>query len=189
LLPDGAPGIERKHVALVGMMGAGKSTVGKLLARRLRVPFVDTDRLVVAAQGRSVARIFADEGEAAFRLYECAAVSAALAGRPAVLATGGGGFAHQATRALIAERSVSVYLEAPAALLHSRLLRSRTRRPLMRGAPTLERVEELLAARDALYRQAHLVVSCAGRTREEVADEIVRLLDALADGRSDAIHR
>lgn len=166
-----------KHVALVGFMGAGKSTIGRRVARELNRPFVDTDELIMAAHG-AIAEIFAREGAQAFRRYEREAVGAALAGEPAVVALGGGALTHEPTRALVAGNARRIYLYAPAAVLAQRLRRSRTVRPVLGGEPTAALVRELLAAREPAYREAEITVRCAGRSRSAVAREIASLLRA-----------
>jgi shikimate kinase len=168
----------KTHVALVGMMGVGKSSIGKALARALGRPFVDSDAAVVAERGMPIAQIFAEEGEDAFRIYELAALRRAVAGEPAVIATGGGAVTHPQTHALLAEHALRVYLTLSPAALKSRLRRSRTRRPILAGGRLSERVSALLAARDALYREAELLVSCDGMSRAQV---VRALTDALAE--------
>jgi shikimate kinase len=158
------------------MMGVGKTSVGKHLAHVLDRAFVDTDSLVVAARGQPIGRIFADEGEGAFRRYEYEAVCAALAGEPAVIATGGGCVTVDGTRRALAAGARRVYLEmAPRAIL-LRLRRSNAVRPIAGSTPTLERVEALLAAREPFYREAEFVVRCDGRSRAQLANAIAELL-------------
>ncbi|GAC1313632.1 MAG: hypothetical protein NVSMB21_24920 [Vulcanimicrobiaceae bacterium] len=139
-------------------MAAGKTTIGRHLARELRLPFVDTDDLIVARAG-PIPALFERGGEAEFRAAECAAVGEALAGPLAVIALGGGAVTHPPTQALLAGRALRVYLDIPAETLTMRLRRSRTVRPLVGAAPTVERIRELLASREAAYRAAELCVS------------------------------
>jgi shikimate kinase len=166
----------KAHVALVGMMGAGKSSVGKALARRLGRPFVDSDALVVAERGATIAKIFEEEGEAAFRDYELAALRRAVDGEACVIATGGGAVTHPPTRALLARHALRIYLSLTAGELSARLRRSRTRRPVLAGGPIRDRVTALLATRDPLYREAEIVVPCDGMTRSQVVHAIVGIL-------------
>jgi shikimate kinase len=167
----------KAHVALIGFMGAGKSTLGKRLALELNVPFVDTDAEIVAAHG-SIARIFEREGEAGFRQRELDAIRTALEGPPGVLALGGGAVTHAATRTLVAERTVRVYLDVPLAVLVRRLSRSRTVRPVLGTTSVAERVEALLAERAPLYREADVVVKAGERSRLVVVREIADLVRA-----------
>ncbi len=165
------------HIALIGMMGSGKSSIGKALARRIGRRFVDTDDLVVAARGVSIQRIFAADGEGAFRGYEFQAVQDALDGEPAVVATGGGAVTHAPTRALLAERSIRIYLELSTPELCARLRRSRTPRPALRGPATAERVAAIIAGRQAWYRQAEIILCCDRMTAPTVVSRLVELLD------------
>ena len=138
-------------------MAAGKTTVGRHLARELGLPFVDTDDLIVAREG-PIAALFARAGEGGFRAAECAAVREALEGPLAVIALGGGAITYEPTRTLLAARALRVYLDVPVETLVYRLRRSRTVRPLVGAEPTIERVRELLDAREPLYREADLTV-------------------------------
>jgi shikimate kinase len=161
-------------VVLVGPMGVGKSTVGRLLAERLGVSYRDTDEDIVAAQGRTIAEIFVDEGEAAFRAIEKAAVRAALAEHDGVVALGGGAVLDADTRALLAGRQV-VYLsmDVEEAVRRTGL---NVARPLLAVNPR-KQWRELMEARRHLYEEvATAVVATDGRTPEEVAQAA---LDAL----------
>ncbi len=164
-----------KHVALIGFMAAGKTTVGRHLARELGVAFVDSDAAVVARHG-PIADIFRRSGEAGFRTLEYDVVREVLRTPPGVLALGGGAVTHPPTRALLAAHALRVYLDMPAETLAARLRRSPTVRPLFGATPTLEQVRALLAEREPLYREADLVLKGPRRTQAEFAREIaVRL--------------
>jgi len=169
---------ERPHVAIVGLMGAGKTTVGRRLARELGIGFVDSDELVVASAGRSIAEIFALEGESAFRAHEYDAVCRAFAGAPSVVALGGGAVTHPPTRDVIARSAVRVYLRLGPRAVVMHLQSARTQRPLVGAKPTLERVNELLVQREALYREAEITVSGERRSTGQIAREIAQLLAA-----------
>jgi shikimate kinase len=162
-------------------MGCGKSTIGKALARELGVRFVDTDDAIVARHG-PIPELFARAGEAGFRAAELDAVREALDGPPAVLSLGGGAVTYAPTRALLAERSLRVYLDIPLETLVVRLRRSKTVRPLLGREPTLERVRELLEAREPLYREADIVVAGPHRTKQRFAREIARRIDTFRSG-------
>jgi shikimate kinase len=162
------------QVVLVGPMGVGKSTVGRLLAERLGVGYRDTDDDIVAAQGRTIAEIFVDEGEAAFRAVEKQAVQRALAGHDGVLALGGGAILDADTRALLAGRRV-VYLsmDVEEAVRRTGL---NAARPLLAVNPR-KQWRELMEARRHLYEEvATAVVATDGRTPEDVTQAA---LDAL----------
>jgi shikimate kinase len=161
-----------RTIALVGLSGAGKSTVGPRLAGRLGMPLLDTDALVAAAAGMPVAAIFAARGEAAFRDLEAAALAEALAGQPVVLATGGGAVLREASRALLRARAFVVWLDAPDAALLARLRASAEERPLLAG-DAAARLAALRAARGPLYAEvAHLAVDTAGLSPAEVVERI-----------------
>ncbi len=172
-----------KHIALVGFMAAGKTTVGRALAEKLGFEFADSDALLVARHG-PITAIFASGGESRFRKFEYEVVRELLAAPPQVLALGGGAVTHAQTAALLAERALRVYLEAPLDTLLARLHGSTTLRPLLGPAPTRARVRALLAEREPLYRQAELIVSVAGRTHVAVAQDIARRLDAPSSQRA-----
>ena len=155
-------------------MAVGKSTIGQRVARELALPFVDTDARIAAAHG-SVEDIFAHEGEARFREYECAAVGAALQGERKVIALGGGAVTYAPTRALLGEYALRVFIELPAGMILARVRRSVTPRPLLGEEPSLERVRQMLALRDPYYREAEIVVSGKG-TVGRVARTIVELV-------------
>jgi len=159
---------DRRYVVLVGFMAAGKSTVGRRLAALLGVDFVDTDALVAAAHG-PIPEIFARAGEARFRAYEHEAVLATLARPPCVVSVGGGALTHDETHATLALAATRVYLCVSARTLLARLRRSKTPRPIAGEMPTLEHVERLLAAREARYREAEIVVDAQRRSVSAVA--------------------
>jgi len=160
-----------KHVALIGFMAAGKTTVGRHLARELGVAFADSDAAVIKRHG-PIADIFRRSGEAGFRALEYAVVRELLEAPPGVLALGGGAVTHPPTRALLAAHALRVYLAMPAETLLGRLRRSPTVRPLFGTMPTLAGVRALLAEREPLYRDADLVLSGPRRTQAAFAREI-----------------
>jgi shikimate kinase len=164
-----------KHVALVGFMAAGKSTVGKHLAREIGVAFLDTDDLIVARHG-PIPALFARLGEPGFRALELEAVREALERPPGILALGGGAVTHAPTRELLAAHALRVFLDIPAETLVARLHRSRGLRPLVGKAPTLEGIRALLAAREPLYLESDFVVRGPHRTQAAFAREIAKRL-------------
>lgn len=167
--------MERVSLALVGLSGAGKSTVGRLLAARLGWPLRDTDALVVARAGRSAAQIFAEDGEARFRELEANALAEALEDGPAVVATGGGIVLQAENRALLRARAWVVWLDAPNDALLARLLTHDERRPLLDGINPAVHLEALRTARATLYAEvAHQHLSTAGRSPEELCELIAR---------------
>ncbi len=170
-----SPPAAGRNVVLIGLMGAGKTTVGRLVATRLGRPFVDTDALVEADAGRTVAEIFAAAGERGFRTLEAAAVRRVSAVGGQVVAVGGGAVLDPDTVTALRATGELILLEAPPATLAARV-GAGDGRPLLAGAatPVLERLQSLRVERDAAYRAAAVtVVDTAGRTPTEVADDVV----------------
>jgi shikimate kinase len=163
-----------RPLVLVGLPGSGKSTVGPLVAEALGVPFVDLDRVIEAEAGKSVARIFEEEGEGAFRAMEARLGAGVLAGPPCVLAPGGGYFLDADLRRRTLASSLVVYL-ATAPAEAARRLGSSQDRPLLRGYVPALRLRLLLEQREPLYREAQQLVTTDGRTPSEVAAELVEL--------------
>lgn len=163
-------------VVLVGMMGAGKTTVGKRLARRLGWPFVDADRELEVRLGVPVATVFELEGEAGFRRREAALIDELSRRRGLVLATGGGAVVTESNRAALRARGRVIYLHASVADLWHRLRRD-TVRPLLRTPDPRARIEHLASARDPLYREtAHWVIETGREPVEAVVGAILRCI-------------
>ena len=161
-----------RNVFLVGMMGAGKTTAGRLIARRLKRPFYDSDHEIERRCGVKVPVIFDIEGEAGFREREAAVIAGLAALEDVVLATGGGAVLAPASRRLLAARGTVVYLHAQPDALYARVRHDRNR-PLLATADPLARLRELYAQRDPLYREiADLVVD----TGPQSAQGLARLL-------------
>jgi len=169
-------------VVLVGFMGSGKSSVGRELARRFGVPFVDVDERIEAVAGSPIRDLFAREGEPAFREREKAALLDVLSVRGCVIATGGGAFADEENRVLLRSYAPVVYLEAAVETLVERLAGD-LGRPLLRGEDREEVVRELLSRRVPGYRTADVTVRTDGRTVEEVAGQVADWIDR-AEGRA-----
>lgn len=161
------------RVVLVGFMGAGKTTVGRRLAHRLRYRFEDMDHRIERQEGRSIASLFAERGEAAFRALELQAARALGAQCDVVVASGGGAFAQEATRDALQQGALTVWLQCSieAAL---RRVKPDGRRPL---AANREIMQALLAEREPSYRRADVAVDTSGRTPREVVDRIVELIE------------
>ena len=151
-----------RSVFLVGLMGAGKSTAGRLLARRLKRAFHDSDHEVERRCGVRIPVIFDIEGEKGFRAREAAVIAELTAVPDVVLATGGGAVLDPASRRLLAERGTVVYLHAPPAALHERVRQDRNR-PLLATADPEARLRQLYAERDPLYREIADIVVDTGR--------------------------
>jgi shikimate kinase len=164
-------------VALIGIMGAGKSVTARALARLLGVPAVDLDREIERGAGRSVAELFAERGEEGFRDLEESALRRAASGGPRVIACGGGVVLRASSRALLRERCRTVWLEAEPAEAAERLSRTTSSRPLLAGGEPGARLADLLRARAGLYAEAcHARVPTSGRSPEEVARAVAAAL-------------
>ncbi len=159
-------------------MGAGKSTVGRRLAVRLDLPFVDADEEIEKAAGCSIEDIFEIHGEAEFREGERRVIARLLDGPLRVLATGGGAFMNPRTRAKIKDKAVSVWLRADLELLVKRTSR-RNDRPLLKSAKPRQALSRLMAERYPIYAEADIVVDSGEGPHENVVKEIVRRLDQL----------
>lgn len=149
---DGRP------IVLVGLMGVGKSTVGRRLAARLRLPFVDADEEIEAAAGMTIAEIFERFGEPYFRDGERRVIARLMDGKPKVIATGGGAFVNDQTRALILSEATAIWLDAAPEILAERVKRRDTR-PLLRNRDAREVLVDLAAQRNPLYALAPIHVS------------------------------
>jgi shikimate kinase len=166
----------KRSVVLVGLMGAGKTSVGRVLASRLNVGFVDSDDEIANAAGRSIPEIFAEFGEADFRDGERRVIERLLTGPPQVIATGGGAFAQDSIRSFAKEHAVTVWLDADLEVLWSRV-RGREGRPLLDTADPRAVLASLLDKRRPFYSQAHLrIESSAGDQQDAVAERIVKAL-------------
>ena len=165
-----------RSVALIGMMGAGKTAVGGQLARLLEVPFLDSDEAIEAAANMTVAEIFARDGEAFFRRKEAQVLERLMSGPPCVLSTGGGAFLSAGNRRTIAARGVSVWLKVDLDLLWARV-RHRNTRPLLRTEDPRATLAALLEARAPLYAQADLTVEATpGLSVEAMARRVLAAL-------------
>ena len=171
------PTLNRKTIALVGLMGVGKSSIGRRLASALAMPFKDADAEIEAAAGRSISEIFEQFGEAAFRDGERRVIARLLEAPPHVLAAGGGAFDDEQTRRLIAHKAVSVWLKADLAVLARRIGRRDTR-PLIAGKDPMEVLEAQAQQRYEAFAGADIIVE-TGETAHSVAvDAIIKALAA-----------
>jgi shikimate kinase len=168
------PRIDRS-IVLVGLMGAGKSTVGKRLAKRLGMEFVDSDDEIERAADHKISEIFDRFGEDSFRDGERRVIARLIEGPPKVIATGGGAFLHEETRRLILEKCIAIWLDADLETLAERVSR-RDHRPLLRGKEPLPLLRELSARRNPIYAEAHLHVRSQPSPHERAVDAIVTRL-------------
>jgi shikimate kinase len=165
----------RRSVVLVGMMGAGKSSIGRRVAVRLGIPFVDADAEIEKAAGMSIPDIFAVRGEREFRAGEARVIARLLQGGPQVLATGGGAFMNPDTRAAIAAQGISVWLKAEFDILMKRI-RRRHDRPLLQTEDPGATLRQLMEERYPVYAQAELTVQSREVPHDKIVDEIVSAL-------------
>jgi len=168
------------RVILVGFMGAGKSAVGRRLARRLKYRFVDLDTRIEKRAGKRIAELFREQGEPAFRALEQEEAAAATEMENVVVAAGGGAFAAPATRALLQKRALTVWLQCDLETILARV-RLDGSRPL---AGNREIMRALLAEREPSYRQADVTVDASRRKPREVVDRIVELIEGQQEKRS-----
>ena len=166
-----------RTIVMVGMMGAGKSSIGRRLANRLGMSFVDADTEIETAANQSIPDIFEQYGEAYFRDGERRVIQRLLDGKPKVLATGGGAFIQPDTRAAIKANGISIWLKADRDLLLSRVKR-RNNRPLLKMGDPAEVLERLISERYPIYAEAEIHVQSRDIAHEAVIDDI---LVALAD--------
>ena len=164
-----------RPVVLVGLMGAGKSTVGRRLARRLRLPFIDSDAAIESATGYPTAEVIERFGEKDFRDGERRVVARLIDGKVRVIATGGGAFVDPRTRALLNAEAITIWLDAPVDILAERTSRRDTRALLRNGDPkgTLER---LARDRQTAYAEAHIHIRSGAGAHSEVVDSIIEAL-------------
>lgn len=165
----------RRSLVLVGMMGAGKSSVGRKLAARLAMPFVDADTEIEAAAGMTIPEIFDVRGEGEFRSGEARVIARLLDGGPQVLATGGGAYMNSETRGLIGRKGVSIWLKAEFDVLMRRI-RRRNDRPLMRTADPEVTLRRLIDERYPVYALADITIESRDVSHEVIVDEMVEAL-------------
>jgi shikimate kinase len=177
-------GLARRSIVLVGMMGAGKSSIGRRLAGELGLPFVDADGEIEAAAGMTIPEIFETHGEPYFRSGEARVIARLLEGGPQVLASGGGAFINPQTRALIRARGVSVWLKADLDVLMRRI-RRRSDRPLLKTDDPERTLQRLIEERYPIYAEADVTVYSRDVSHEAiVADIIAALADRFTAGHS-----
>ena len=155
-----------RSIVLVGMMGAGKSSIGRRLAGRLGIPFVDADTEIVSAAGMTIPEIFEKHGEPYFRAGEARVIARLLDNGPQVLATGGGSLMDPQTRALIGQKGISIWLKADIDVLLKRTKRRNDR-------PLVEKIKDLLPVREPIYAQADIIIQSRDEPHDTIIDEIM----------------
>ena len=166
-----------RSIVLVGMMGVGKSTIGRRMAARLKLPFVDADTEIEAAAGMTIPEIFERHGEPHFRDGEARVIARLLDGGPIVLATGGGAFMREETRTRIAAKAVSLWLKADHDVIMRRV-RRRADRPLLQTADPEGTVTRLLTEREPVYRHADLTIASRDVPHDKIVEECIEALRA-----------
>lgn len=178
--------LDGKTIVLVGLMGAGKTAMGRRLAKRLNMPFVDADSEIEAAAGCTIEDIFEHHGEKAFRDGERRVIARLLAQPAQVLATGGGAFMDPRTRALTREKAISIWLRADRDLLLRRTAR-RNNRPLLKQGDPAQILERLIAQRYPIYAEADITVDTQDGPPEKTLEAILEALDRfLSEGTAQA---
>jgi shikimate kinase len=170
-------GLGTRSIVLVGMPGCGKSAIGRRLAPRLALPFVDADDEIERAAGKSIKEIFEDHGEPYFRAGEVKVIARLLAAGPQVVATGGGAFMSNETRENIQRSGISIWVKADVAVLVRRVSK-RSNRPLFEGRDAGTVMKELMEARYPVFATADIVVESRDVPHEVVVEEIIKVLDA-----------
>jgi shikimate kinase len=177
-----AAALGKRSIVLVGMMGAGKSTIGRRLSVRLRLPFMDADsEIELAHAGMTIPEIFAAYGEPYFRDGEARVIARLLDGGPSVLATGGGAFMREETRNRIRDKAVSIWLKADADIIMKRVKR-RADRPLLQTADPAATVGRLIEEREPIYQHADITIWSRDVPHEKIVDECIEALHALLCG-------
>lgn len=175
VMDDSSPLSPPRTVALVGLMGAGKSAIGKRLALRLGLPFVDADDEIERAAGCTISEFFERFGEAEFRAGERRVIQRLLEGPPHVLSTGGGAYMDPETRAIMSRDAITVWLRADLEVLYDRV-RKRSHRPLLRNGDPKEILARLMNQRYPIYAEADLVVDSTAQPADTTTDQVLEAL-------------
>jgi shikimate kinase len=164
-----------RSIVLIGMMGVGKSTVGRLLAKKLETAFIDSDDAIIEAAGMEIAEIFDRFGEDYFRDGERRVIARLIEGKPKVIATGGGAFLNAETRALIKDRCLSVWIDAQIDILVARVSRKNTR-PLLKGKNPKDVLTQLAETRNPIYALADIKVRSDDAPHGQTVEQILEAL-------------
>lgn len=176
-VPQAIPLHLDRPIVLVGLMGAGKTRVGKRLAERTHLPFIDTDQEIERETGKTIAELFETVGEAAFRDGERRVIARLLQGPVAIIAAGGGAYMESRTRARIRERGLAVWLRADLGTLMARTSRS-NKRPLLEGVDRSAKLSELMAIRHPIYAEADVVVDSGAAPVDETVESVLKAITA-----------
>jgi shikimate kinase len=165
-----------KNLTLTGMMGVGKSTIGKNLAKKLKYNFIDVDNLIEINEGMSINLIFKNKSESYFRKIESEITTSVLKKTNTVISLGGGAFLNNSIRRIIKKSSISFWLDVPIDLLINRLKRSK-KRPLLNSKNISESVKKIYFERKKIYNEADFKIKCKSFKTEEVVDKILKLYE------------
>jgi shikimate kinase len=168
-----------RNLIFVGLMGAGKSVIGRLVAHTLGIPFIDTDSEIESVSRMTIAELFAQYGETEFRALETRVVERLLKQGPRVVSTGGGAFINEATRAQIKQGGISIWLKADLDVLWDRVNR-RDHRPLLKTENPRQTLEKLMIQRYPIYEQADLTVISGNVRKDVMVDEVLQAVARLA---------
>jgi len=168
--------LDGNNIIILGMMGCGKSTIGRMLASKLSMKFLDADSEIEEAAGRNIAEIFADYGEEEFRRLEQRVIERVLNEGPVLLALGGGAFMADETRKVISENALSIWIKADLDLLLKRVLKKPGKRPLLTKGNPREILQNLLKEREPIYALADLHISSIDSTKSEMRDHAFNAL-------------
>ncbi|MAU22513.1 MAG: shikimate kinase [Martelella sp.] len=175
-------GLAGRNLILVGLMGAGKSAIGKLVAAQLGLPYIDTDHEIESAAQMSIADIFAAYGEPEFRALETRVIERVLAEGPAIVSTGGGAFINPVNRELIASSGLSLWLKADLETLWDRVKRRQTR-PLLKTENPKQTLKDLMDKRYPVYAKADVTVHSRNVRKEAVMRDVLKALAAVDEGK------
>ena len=170
-----------RSIALIGLMGAGKSTIGMRLAKELNVDFIDSDAQIEKAAGIKIKDIFELYGEENFRRLEAEEITKIINGKPAIISTGGGTYIHPKTRKIINQKALVVWLKAEPETLASRMSNIESR-PLLKGHDPVAKLRELAKARDPIYGEAELIIVTDGLNLTDAAEKVKNQLLAPTAG-------
>jgi shikimate kinase len=179
LQDDARAALGNRNLIFVGLMGAGKSVIGRLVAQTLGVPFIDTDAEIESVSRMTIAELFSQYGETEFRALETRVVERLLKQGPRVVSTGGGAFINEATRAQIKQGGLSVWLKADLDTLWDRVNR-RDHRPLLKTENPKQTLENLMIQRYPIYAEADLTVISANVRKDVMANEVLQAIAGLA---------
>lgn len=175
--------VKARPIALIGLMGVGKTTVGRRLAKRLDRQFYDSDDEIESASGRSVAGYFRDYGEAAFREGETRVISRLLEQDNIILATGGGAFINETTRAILKDKALTIWLYGDFETIMERVSRN-DNRPLLQVEDPRAKMQELMTARNPIYKHAHIHVKIARGPHIRTVNRVIKAIRAYTKNES-----